>query len=582
MKHFIFLTILLLCSLSNFAYKNKVDSVRTAYVTAKGNAKIDAAINYACYLAPPDTMKAMLLFQEALKESKASKYIDGQIKVFHYMGWYYFEYLHNRDKAILMYQKAIQLAKEHKNYDELLGIYANLSDIYIFIGNNIEAINTLNESQQYAEKINPDKYLSIIYIGLMECYASIGDFEKAYSTFSKGVTLSRKTKDIHNLWLLYTAMADMKYQEKKYFEALAFINKAIEYGTKNNEFYAVLNLQAKVDVLIQCGRIKEAEKLCLKIRPTMKTIPAFDFIGSNNASLGHIYAARKEYKKAVEYLLLSYQETVATDNNENLIDLDSTLSNAYYQLGDYKKSVDYLKYYFTHQEEISSERKQKEFQNLQHRFDLEKNQLQLTNLESSKKMYIVLSITLFFILILGIIVFFIKHTNNQLQVKLLDETAKNEEQLRENIQLEMDTKLRELTSMAMAIDQKNIIWKNIQQKLKETLNEMPTISEKEIKTIVRIITQDNDNQHEWDTFKLHFENVHPQFFTTLRQIAPTLTQLELRQCAYIKINLAPKQVGNLLNITPDSVKKSRMRLKKKLNLSAEENLSKFITNLKIA
>jgi DNA-binding CsgD family transcriptional regulator len=163
----------------------------------------------------------------------------------------------------------------------------------------------------------------------------------------------------------------------------------------------------------------------------------------------------------------------------------------------------------------------------------------------------------------------------------LNETTKNEEQIRENMQFEMEAKTRELTSMAMAIDQKNILWKNVQQKLKETLSAMPSISEQEIKSIFKIISQDNDSQQEWDTFKLHFESVHPQFFTTLSQIAPTLTQLELRQCAYIKINLAPKQVGNLLNITPDSVKKSRMRIKKKLNLSTEDNLSKFITNLKM-
>jgi DNA-binding CsgD family transcriptional regulator len=55
--------------------------------------------------------------------------------------------------------------------------------------------------------------------------------------------------------------------------------------------------------------------------------------------------------------------------------------------------------------------------------------------------------------------------------------------------------------------------------------------------------------------------------------------LELRQCAYININLSPKQVANLLNITPDAVKKARMRIKKKLNLSGEESLSKFIASL---
>ena len=105
------------------------------------------------------------------------------------------------------------------------------------------------------------------------------------------------------------------------------------------------------------------------------------------------------------------------------------------------------------------------------------------------------------------------------------------------------------------------------------------VIKREIKDEKRIIAQNSDTNDEWGTFKVHFESVHPQFFTTLSQLMPSLTPLELRQCAYIKINLSPKQVGNLLNITPDSVKKARMRIKKKLNLSPEDSLTKFIATI---
>lgn len=570
---------MLFYSINSLAYSSQIDSIQAVYLKAKGNAKVDAALEYARSLVTSDSSKTIDLFKEASLQAQKNNYIDGEIKALQYWGFYYFEYLHNREKAIPLYKKVIQLAYEHKRYDALFNTYNYLSDVYQFVGDYAEAINILNEAQKSAELFNLPVKLRDIYAGLMGCYGGMKDYEKADLYFQKAFELSKNDKN--ELWYLYSTIADIKRQQKKTEEALSFLNKSIKIGIELNHYYNVLNLQSKVDLLIKTNRIDEAEVLCWKIRPQMANIPAFDFVGSNNASLGYIYLARKQYKKALTYTLLSYKETQATNNDENLIELDSTLSTIYERMGDYKNSLYYINHYNKLQDEIYSNTKLKEFQNLQARFSLERQQFEVKSIESSKRMYSIISVILFISLILGTVVFIIKQKNNELKVKLLDETTKNEEQLRENMQLEMDTKTRELTSMAMAIDQKNLLWKNIQQKLKETLNSMPSISEQEAKSIFKIITQDTDSQHDWDTFKLHFESVHPQFFTTLSQIAPNLTQLELRQCAYIKINLATKQVANLLNITPDSVKKSRMRIKKKLNLSAEDNLSKFIANLKM-
>jgi DNA-binding CsgD family transcriptional regulator len=279
------------------------------------------------------------------------------------------------------------------------------------------------------------------------------------------------------------------------------------------------------------------------------------------------------------HCLDAYNVIAQTDNPKNLSEIEYILSQIYYELGNYKKSVESLRNYNKLKDKLYSKEKVKKVQSLQHRFDLEKKQLQLESVENSKRQYIILSASLFFVLGLTVRMLYIKQKNNQLNIKLLDETAKNEEQKREKMQLEIDTNIRELTSMAMVADQKNVLWLNIKHKLEEKLQEMPNISESDSKAILKIVSQNTENQHEWDTFKIHFEQVHPQFFTILSQLAPNLTQLELRQCAYIKINLSPKQVGNLLNITPDAVKKARMRIKKKLNLSAEDSLSKLITTI---
>jgi DNA-binding NarL/FixJ family response regulator len=71
---------------------------------------------------------------------------------------------------------------------------------------------------------------------------------------------------------------------------------------------------------------------------------------------------------------------------------------------------------------------------------------------------------------------------------------------------------------------------------------------------------------EWDKFKLHFEQVHPSFFTDLRSAHPTLTKHELRLYAYFHINMSTKEIAALLNIAPASVRQAKARLNKKMSM----------------
>ena len=86
-----------------------------------------------------------------------------------------------------------------------------------------------------------------------------------------------------------------------------------------------------------------------------------------------------------------------------------------------------------------------------------------------------------------------------------------------------------------------------------------------------------DNQ--WENFRVHFERVHPSFFTRLKEKSSELSTNDLRHCAYIKMGLKRSEIAHLLNIIPKSVQISRIRLKKKLQIPQSSDLMEFITNL---
>src|SRR5699024_2004625 len=78
---------------------------------------------------------------------------------------------------------------------------------------------------------------------------------------------------------------------------------------------------------------------------------------------------------------------------------------------------------------------------------------------------------------------------------------------------------------------------------------------------------------DWEQFKLYFEEVHTGFFDALKKQYPDLTANELRLSALVKLNLTSKEIATILGITADSVKTARYRLRKKLDMATEENLT---------
>ena len=83
----------------------------------------------------------------------------------------------------------------------------------------------------------------------------------------------------------------------------------------------------------------------------------------------------------------------------------------------------------------------------------------------------------------------------------------------------------------------------------------------------------------WQDFKLHFENVHTGFFTRINEKFSNLTPKDQKLCAYLRMNFNTKEIAQLMSITSGSAEISRIRLRKKLNLSKETNLVKFITGI---
>lgn len=151
------------------------------------------------------------------------------------------------------------------------------------------------------------------------------------------------------------------------------------------------------------------------------------------------------------------------------------------------------------------------------------------------------------------------------------------------LESEIDLKNRKLSTTSMLIVEKNGLLQEFQTELDQLqtfLNEGKNDEFKEnLKSLKKRVANNLDVDNSWDMFKVHFDEVHPHFFTTILQVAPDLSHKDLKICAYLKLSMDTKQIARLLNITPASTRTIFYRLKKKMKLSEDENLRDYVQQL---
>lgn len=169
-----------------------------------------------------------------------------------------------------------------------------------------------------------------------------------------------------------------------------------------------------------------------------------------------------------------------------------------------------------------------------------------------------------------------EHLNNQ---KIAAE--KEVIQLRnEKLRAEMKHKNKELATSTFHIIQKNKFLHSLKEELSKLSNKAKSeLVEEELRKIGRKIDRDIQNEKNWEVFDRYFDEVHQDFLGRLKEIHPELTPNELRLSAYLRMNISTKEIAPLMNISVRGVEVSRYRLRKKLNIRREDNLTEYILKI---
>jgi tetratricopeptide (TPR) repeat protein len=278
--------------------------------------------------------------------------------------------------------------------------------------------------------------------------------------------------------------------------------------------------------------------------------------------------------------------------------------NTYYSMvkyfkaiGDYENAFKYFELYNEIEKEIQSDETLDKIAVLQTIYDFERKENQIVLLEEKdrinylKQVLLVVGIILLLITSIVVIVSIrrkrikdrqlhnaekqVHLKDKQLaQVKLEKSQAKEQE-----LNKEIEYKSKQLTTHALNMMQKNKLLQELHLKVKEITRKVEPDIKPECRRLGVVLSRTMQAEKDWELFKNYFEDVNKGFYEKLYLINSELSPNDFKLCALIRLNMNIKETASVLNISPDSVKTARYRLRKKLNLEGETDLYEFISQI---
>lgn len=292
-----------------------------------------------------------------------------------------------------------------------------------------------------------------------------------------------------------------------------------------------------------------------------------------------------DHKASEEALQAALPLIDSMDSKEDItvMNLFQSLATVNENMGKEAVALQYYKQYFDYYRKAYNAQQDRVIKTLEAKYEAERKDKKLQLLEQHNR-YQRKQLTLYtligIIAVIGLFLLFLVY-RFRLKYALQREKSVAEERAR----LEAEHKLvrhqkkqmqKELMVGALQIEHKNEILQNLKERLKENQSD----GAPSVRSLSQMINEEMRIDNDFEQIKTEIKNIHPHFFQSLQEKAQgKLTDLDLKYCAYIYMNLDSKQIATLLNITPKSVRMAKYRLKRKIGLDKEIQLTEWIKSL---
>ena len=474
--------------------------------------------------------------------------------------YYYGRVMESLDKvedAMTFYLKAKDVLQSSDQF-KLLGLIIS------------EGIGTLNRKQKLFDTALNSYKESLTY----------------YSLVPDSLCMTYANRNIGRVFL-YKNRLDSAYY---YYDKAIYISNA-------NKYVAVGSLLLELGVIHRSEKdYIGAERYFLTFLEKEKTP---NKLYSGYLALGNLYLYMNRFEDAEHFLMLcldSPDPVVKRDACECLYDLEKE-SNKFKEAVIYKDIADSLRMMT---QDIDT---QNAIADLQGRYNNEKWQRESLQSSIEKKNILLISSFVGFIAVMVIIYIYYKYRTNQKLVKDINERIRkndvdikmyqrqilNYQDLQKETLQDYRNQIGELHGKMSVLEDQN---KALSLRLTEKKHDIPESEADDLYAIymqalhILIMLRGKNIENtsgkkllldaDWDKL-FHLSNaIHGDFITRIKNDFPTLTKHDIEICCLLRFGIEHEVLGSIFLTETDSVTKAKRRMKKRLNLSASDDLDVFL------
>jgi DNA-binding CsgD family transcriptional regulator len=497
----------------------------------------------------------------------------------------------NENEAFRYFWEALEKAKKEKNTADKAEslLYLGICSYGSSLEKGLQFVTKSLDEYKQLEKTNPEK----AHIGRYKCIQLISTIYARQKKYDEAMKLSTEVvselKDKNDksgtLGLAYNSLGFLSELKKEKTDAEEYYSLALKEFERDN------NLAYLPTSYCRLGEIaKDRNEKEISLNYFKKALALAESTENRQAQVTSLIAMGNWYMKFENDLLQAENyfnkariiavplsdKTFEIKTIEALIELKRE-EESYQEVSQLQRQIITIKDSF-----YSFEREQI-VKSLEVQFDVSEKNRKLDLISAEKEVstltnYLLISFLILLVLVFTILYLFLKRINKRdkqlLKTKEELVLLMEEQRLFKEQQFQNDIEFKESQLSAITIQ---MLEKNeLLEEIKTILNKKEPTSETEIKKLISKYTIQDNN---WKDFDNYFESVNKNFYTRLKTKYPEISSNDLKICALIKLNLSIKEMASILNISPDSVKTARHRLRKKLHLNTEENLTDFILSV---
>ncbi len=457
--------------------------------------------------------------------------------------------------SIEYYLKAIELCKTERYPRLESGLANDMGIVYLKMKQWDQALTLFEQAAHLKLALGDSLSLATTFANTGIAQTRLQNYTDALTAFQAAESLKRKlgtTKGLYQLYLnlgfLYQKKGEVSLAERQYFLAL---EQAKIAGSALNQL-------------------------------------------SSSIYLSNFYIEQEELQKALQWVEESYQRAQDLKDDAHLRSVYVNLVRVHEKLGNYQTALEYSILFKEHDDSLKEAGHALAVVQLENEYKLKSQANELTSrnkelalLKSQKELSDsrngILLASLIILFLLSLFLIYSIRRRKSLQILNLDMKNQllesNHALVQERLKNEQISKAKvesELNTAQQSIRRKSKEYSELEQNLERLQDEKAIELFKESNGVTNTIFNFSQSETNWDSFMEYFRKNYHDFLDRLKMNYPELTPSDLRLCALLKMNLTTKEIASILNITPDSLRKSKYRLRKKINPREKVSLETFL------